>query len=240
MMILRQDLKPWTPAIVVFAVIIVLSFLWFITFQPSAWEQTPNYLQMYIEFIVTRPIDAFLKVSTGPGELVYWIFIPTYATLIIYTALYKIGNQRKKQYIIMNKYYLVYLVFLALFAISFQNASQNYNWYWNPKVSAPGYVDTWTHILSPSLLGALVAPLSLERYFSWNRKYTWFFVFAAIAIAALVWEIGETIDVYMKGQSSTYFNYPMDSLKDVILGVGIGTILSSWIYERLVMDFEKV
>jgi hypothetical protein len=238
-MLSRQKLGSWTPAIVVFAVIIVLSFLWFITFQPSAWEQTPNYLQMYIEFILTRPIDAFLMVSTGSGGLVSWLFIPTYATLIIHTALYRVRKQRKRQYIIVNRYYLVYLVFLALFAISFQNASQYYNWYWNPKVGAPGYVDTWTHITSSWLLGALAAPLALERYFGWNRKSAWFFIFATLAIAALVWEIGETIDVYIK-QSSAYFNYPMDSLKDIILGVGIGTILSSWIYERLVIDLEKV
>jgi hypothetical protein len=158
--------------------------------------------------------------------------------LIIYTVLYRVGKQRKSQYVIVNRYYLVYLVFLALFAISFQNASQYYDWYWDPKLSAPGYVDTWTHIASPWLLGALVAPLSLERFFGWNRKYTWFFVFATLAIAALTWEIGETIDVYIRHYS--YSNYPMDSLKDIIMGVGIGTILSSWMYERLVIDFEKV
>jgi hypothetical protein len=31
----------------------------------------------------------------------------------------------------------------------------------------------------------------------------------------------------------------MDSLKDIIMGAGIGTVLSCWVYERLVMDFSE-
>lgn len=146
---MRQKLKRWAPFIFVFAIIIVLSFIWYFTFPPSAWEETPNYLQMYIEFVVTRPINAFLTVSTGPGGTVAWAFIPAYSLIIIQIILYTVGKQKKQQYTIVNKYYLIYLVFLGLFVISFQNASQHYGWYWNPELDAPGYVDTWTHITSP-------------------------------------------------------------------------------------------
>lgn len=239
---LRQKLKRWAPGISVFAIIIALSFIWYFTFiwyLPSAWEETPNYAQMYIEFIVTRPIDAFLTVSTGPGGGTGFIFIPAYSLIIIHIILYIIGKQKKKQYTFLNKYYLIYLILLGLFAISFQNASQHYNWYWNPKLNAPGYVDTWTHITSPWLLGALVAPLALERFLGWDRKFMWFFMFAVIAITALCWEISETLDVAMKGQAATYFNYPMDSLKDMIMGAVGGTILSCFVYERLVMDLGE-
>jgi hypothetical protein len=151
-----------------------------------------------------------------------------------------VGKQRGIQYTFLNKYYLVYLVLLGLFAISFQNASEHYGWYLNPNYThvttgkpAPGYVDTWTHITSPWLLGALIVPFALERYIGWDRKLMWLFMFVVLAIIALGWEIGETIDVAVN-PSPTYFNYPMDSLKDMIMGAGIGSILSCWIYEHLV------
>ena len=193
---------------------------------------------MYLGFVVTRPIAAFLSVSTGPGGAVAWVFIPVYSLIIIHVVLYMVGKRKEQKYTIVNKYYLIYLVFLGLFAISFQNASQHYGWYWNPELNAPGYVDTWTHITSPWLLGALFAPLALERYLGWDRKFMWFFIFVVLAVIALGWEIGETLDV-AQNQSSTYFNYPMDSLKDIIMGAGIGTVLSCWIYERLVMDLGE-
>ena len=235
---LRQKLKRWAPVIFIFALIIVLAFIWYITFPPSAWEGTPNYLQMYLGFVVNRPLDAFLTVTTGPGGTVSWAFLPTYSLITIHIVLYMVGKQKNQQYTIVNKYYLIYLVFLGLFAISFQNASEHYGWYWNPELDAPGYVDTWTHITSPWFLGALFVPLALERYLGWDRKFMWFFIFAVLATIALGWEIGETIDVQIR-PAATYFNYPMDSLKDMIMGAGIGTVLSCWIYEHLVMDLGE-
>ena len=232
---LRQKLKSLAPFIFFFAVIVVLVFIWYFTFSPLAWEETPNYFQMYLEFIVTRPTDAFLAVTSGPEGPVSFAHIPTYALLILHPILYWVGKQKGKQYNIINKKYLIYLVLLALFAISFQNASEHYGWYWNPELDAPGYVDTWTHITSPWLLGALILPFALERLLGWDKRYKWLFIFVVLAIIALVWEIGETIDVKIR-PSTTYFNYPMDSLKDIIMGVAIGGVLSSWIYNRLVID----
>jgi len=241
---LDQKLKRWIPVIFIFAILIVLTFIWYITFPPSAWEETDPFLQMYIDFIVTRPTDAFLRLSTGPGEIVSWVFIPVYSLIIIHVILYMVGKQKKQQYTFVTKYYLVYLVLLGLFAISFQNAAQNYGWYLNPKFTneagmpAPGYVDTWTHITSPWLLGALFVPFALERYLGWDRKFMWFFIFAVLMIIALGWEIAETSDVYLN-PDPTYFNYPMDSIKDIIMGAGIGTLLSCWFYERFVMDLGE-
>lgn len=236
---MRLELKRYFPVIFVAIVIIVLLFVWYFTFPPSVWEGTPNYLQMYLEFVFTRPIDAFLTVSTGVRGAVAWVFIPVYSLIIIHIILYFIGKRKKIQYTIVNKYYLIYLVALGLFAISFQNASQFYGWYWNPELNAPGFVDTWTHITSPWLLGALTVPLALERYLCWDRKFMWFFIFSVLAIVALGWEIGETVDAYYLRPKPGYFNYPLDSLKDIILGAVIGTILSCWIYERLVMDLGE-
>lgn len=235
---LIPKIKLWAPFIFFTALIIVLSFIWYFTFPPSAWEGTPNYLQMYMSFVVTRPGDAFLTVSTGPGGTVSWAFVPTYSLIAIHMILYIVGKRKGIQYTILNRYYLVYLILLGLFAISFQNASENYGWYWNPELNAPGYVDTWTHITSPWLLGALLVPLALERYLGWDRRYMWLFMFSVLALIALGWEIAETLDVQVR-PSATYFNYPMDSLKDMIMGAGIGTVLSCWFYERLVMDFDK-
>jgi len=194
---------------------------------------------MYLGFVATKPVAAFLSVSTGPGGTVSWAFIPAYSLIIIHSVLYMFGKRKEQQYTFVNKYYLVYLGLLGLFAISFQNASEHYGWYWNPELDAPGYVDTWTHITSPWLLGALLVPLGLERFLGWDRKFMWVFMFAVLAIIALGWEIGETIDVQVRPETATYFNYPMDSLKDMIMGAGIGTVLSCWIYERLVMDLGE-
>jgi len=235
---LNEKFRLWAPLVFLFSIIIVLSFVWFFTFPSSTWEETPNYLQMYLGFVANRPVDAFLTVSTGPGGTVSWAFIPTYSLIVIHTVLYAVGKQREKQYTLVTKHYLIYLVLLGLFAISFQNASQHYGWYWNPELNAPGYVDTWTHITSPWLLGALLVPLALERYLGWDRGFMWIFMFSALAIIALGWEIAETLDVQVR-PSTTYFNYPMDSLKDMIMGAGIGTILSCWFYERLVTDLGK-
>jgi hypothetical protein len=236
---LLQKLRFWAPFIIFFAIITVLAFVWYITFPPSAWEGTPNYLEMYLGFVATRPVDAFLTVSTGPGGTVSWAFVPAYSLIIAQVVLYMVGKRKEQQYTIVNKYYLIYLVLLGLFAISFQNASQHHGWYWNPELNAPGYVDTWTHITSPWLLGALIVPLALERYLGWDRKFMWFFMFAVLAIIALGWEIGETLDVQLRPAATDYFNYPMDSLKDMIMGAGIGTVLSCWIYERLVIDLGE-
>ncbi len=240
---LRQKLMRWAPVVFFSVLIIVLLFVWYILFPRSSWEETPNYLQMYIDFIVTRPVDAFLLVSSGPG--VRWASIAAYSLIIIHIFLYTVGKQKKQQYTILNKYYLIYLVILGLFAISFQNASQNYGWYLNPNfinpetgMSAPGYVDTWTHIVSPWLLGALIVPFALERYLGWDRKFMWFFIFAVLMTITITWEIVETLDVYVNSDP-TYFNYPMDSLKDIIMGAGIGTILCCWIYERVVTDLGE-
>jgi len=233
-----QKLKLWAPFAFFGTVIIILSFVWYFTFPTSAWEGTPNYFQMYVDFVSAQPIDAFLTVSTGPGGTVSWAFIPTYALILIHVVLYVVGRRRSIQYTILNKRYLLYLVFLGLFAISFQNASQHYGWYWDPELNAPGYVDTWTHITSPWLLGALIVPLALERYLGWDRRFMWLFMFSVLAIIALGWEIAETLDVQVR-PTSTYFNYPMDSLKDMIMGAGIGTVLSCWVYERFVVDFNE-
>lgn len=233
---MRQDLKRLVPVIAVSVLLIVLTVIWYLMFPPSAWEDTPNYLQMYIDFVVTRPLDAFLNVNTGPGgTIVALSFLPTYGLIAVHIILYRFRKHVPQQITILNRYYLIYLVVLGLFTISFQNASQHYNWYWNPELNAPGYVDTWTHILSPTLLGSLIIPFALERYLGWDRKYMVFFTFVVLACIALGWEIAETSDVYLN-PSPTYFNYPMDSIKDIIMGAGIGTIVSTWVYKQIVLD----
>jgi hypothetical protein len=230
----NQQRKLWVPWLVFLVAVAVLFVVWFVTFSASAWDATTNYLQLYLEFIVTRPIDAFLTVSTGPGGTVSWTFIPVYFFTIVHVGLYFYQKEKGIEFTIVTKYYLVYLVCLALFAISFQNASQHYDWYWNPVTDSQGYIDTWTHITSPWLLGALIMPFAFERYLGWDKKSKWMFIFFVLLIVALVWEIGETVDIQIR-ESASYFNYPMDSLKDIIMGSVVGSLLSYVIYQHLVM-----
>ena len=235
---MHVERKYLIPALFVLILTAALLLIWYFTFPPPAWTSKPNYPIMYLEFVLTKPIDAFLIVRTGPGGVVAWVAMATYLLLAAHIILYVVGKRRKQQYTVMTRAYLVYLTVLALFAITFQNASQHYGWYWNPETDSPGYVDTWTHITSPWLLGALIAPFALERFLGWNRRLHWFPIFAILACMALIWEIAETMETHLD-PTPGYFNYPMDSLKDMIMGAGIGTILTSWAYERLVTDRKK-
>ena len=238
-MIVPQNLKRWLPVVFISVLLIVLTVIWYATFPPTVWTDTPNYFQMYAEFVASQPLNAFFNVNTGPGGVIVALsFLPTYLLIGIHAVLEKFGKQMKWRFSIVNNYYLIYLVVLALLTISIQNASQHFNWYWNPELNAPGYVDTWTHILSPWLLGSLIIPFALERYLGWDRRLMWVFMFAVLASVALLWEIAETSDVYLNPTPS-YFNYPMDSIKDIILGAGIGTILSTWFYEHIVMNLGE-
>ena len=231
---LSQQRRLWVPWLLFLVAVAVLFVVWFVTFSASAWDSTTNYLQLYLEFVVSRPVDAFLTVSTGPGGTVSWTFLPVYIFAVLHVALYFYQKNKSLEVTVVNKYYLVYLVALALFAISFQNASQHYDWYWNPITNSPGYVDTWTHITSPWLLGALIMPFALERYLGWDKRSKWLFLFFVLLIVALVWEIGETVDIQIR-DSASYFNYPMDSLKDIIMGSVVGSLLAYVIYQHLVM-----
>ncbi len=238
---MARNIRRWVPFVFISVLLVVLAFVWYVTFPPTVWADTPNYFGMYAEFVVSQPLSAFLNVNTGPGgAIVALSFLPTYLLIGTHIVLERFGKQMKWQFSIVNKYYLIYLVGLALFTISIQNASQHYGWYWNPVLEAPGYVDTWTHILSPWLLGSLIVPFALERYLGWDRRLMWLFMFAVLASVALSWEIAETADVYLN-PTPNYFNFPMDSIKDMIMGAGIGTILSTWFYEHIVMNLnEKV
>jgi hypothetical protein len=230
----NQQRKLWVPWLVFLVAVAVLFVVWFVTFSASAWNSTTNYIQLYLEYVVTRPIDAFFTVSTGPGGTVSWTFLPVYFFTALHVGLYFYQKDKNLEFTIVTKRYLVYLVFLALFAISFQNVSQHYDWYWNPVTDSQGYVDTWTHITSPWLLGALIMPFAFERYLGWDKKSKWSFIFFVLLIVALVWEIGETVDIQLR-DSASYFNYPMDSLKDIIMGSVVGSLLSYVIYQHFVM-----
>jgi len=227
--------RRWVPPFLLFGFIALLLVIWYFTFPTSTWEKTPNYLQMYLDFIFNHSIDAFLTLNTGPGAKIAWVFLPTYLLILLHIYLYTHSNKKIKAFTVVNRDYLIILSVLGLATISIQNCAQYYDWYWNPVLNAPGYVDTWTHILSPTLLGALIAPFALERYFGWEREDGWFIVFAILTMVALLWEIGETIDVY-HNPSATYYNFPIDSIKDMIMGAIIGSIISSWVYEKLVID----
>ncbi|MDH5362187.1 MAG: hypothetical protein OEW84_02615 [Aigarchaeota archaeon] len=208
--------------------------LWLQSFPPRAWQETPDYLGLYFGYVSSRPLEALLRVEAGPLSKQGWFVIPVYVGVAAITIGYIVGKKSRLEIVIVNRRYIVYLILLGLFAITFQNAAQFYNWYWNPELNAPGFVDTWTHLTSPWFLGALVAPLSIERIFRWDRKHGWFFVAAVNAISALGWEIAESSASW--DPSPGYFNYPMDSVKDIVMGAFLATVVAWWFYERLVVE----
>jgi len=230
-------LRTWVPVIVVLVLILILSGMWLNSFPPRAWQETPDYLGLYLRYITTRPLEALLRIEAGPLSKQGWFVIPVYLGVAAITVGYVLGRRLQLEIVVLNRVYLAYLIPLALFAITFQNAAQYYNWYWNTGLNAPGFVDTWTHLTSPWLLGALVAPLSVERIFHWDRKHGWFFVAAVNLFSALGWEIAESSASW--DPSPNYFNYPMDSLKDIVMGAFLATVVTCWIYQRLVVELGE-
>lgn len=227
-------LRIWVPVILILVVIVILSGLWLHSFPTRAWQETPDYLALYFQYITSRPLEALLRVEAGPLSKQGWFVIPVYLGVAVITIGYIVGKKSQLEIVVVNRKYIVYLILLGLFAVTFQNAAQFYNWYWNPKLNAPGFVDTWTHLTSPWFLGALVAPLSIERIFQWSRRHGWFFVAAVNAISALGWEIAESSASW--DPSPSYFNYPMDSVKDIVMGAFLATVVAWWFYERLVAE----
>jgi hypothetical protein len=191
------------PSILICLSLLVLSLIWYQTFPESAWGNFPNYLVLYIEFVTSGKIEAFLWVKTGPGGLIEWVFLPAYAMIGLHAVLFELGRRRGIKFVKVNAKFIVYLVLLGPLVISIQNASQYYNWYWDPVRNAPGFVDVWTHVTSSLLLGSLLAPFAFERFLGWERKWFWFPVFALLMASSLLWEIGETIQT-MDGQSIEY------------------------------------
>jgi len=69
----------------------LLLFSWYLT-PPSDWAKTPNYLAMYINFIITMPVDAFLTISTGPGNAISRLVILAYGFPIFLIVLHWMGR----------------------------------------------------------------------------------------------------------------------------------------------------
>jgi hypothetical protein len=51
------------------------------------------------------------------------------------------------------------------------------------------------------------------------------------------WEITENVDLVLR--PGAYVNTTMDSLKDIIFGAVVASVLSSWLYQRIVMDAQR-
>lgn len=218
-----------------FAELIVLMLVvWYATFPPSQWASTPNYLFMYLEFLVSNPLQAFLSISTGPTGNISWLALLGYAFMVAHVAVFYAGKRRGAEYIIANWEYLVYMVLLGLFTVSFQNSAQHYSWYWNPATDSPGYVDTWTHIVSAWFIGSLVMPFAFERYLGWERKYFWVAPFVVLFFFSAGWELAENVVLIL--HPGSFFNTPLNSIQDLVFGTTVAPVLASWIYQYLVME----
>ena len=217
--------------------ILLILILWYATFPPSQWESVPNYLSMYLAFVASNPVQALFSINTGPTGNISWLVALGYFFMVTQLVLFFVGKRRGVELIIANWQYLIYMVLLGLFTISFQNAAQNYGWYWNPVTGSPGYVDTWTHIVSAWFIGSLAMPFALERYLGWDRKYFWIPPLMGIIFLSAGWELAENVALILNPGS--FFNTPMNSLQDLIFGMTVAPILATWLYQRLVMDTKR-
>lgn len=209
--------------------------VWYYTFPASEWEGTTNYFAMYLTFLVNYPAEALLTISTGPSKAISWTVALAYGFPILLTALYMKGNRDGRKYVLMNRQYIIYMTLLCFTTVTLQNAAQFYGWYMNPATGSQGYVDTWTHIVSSLYVGSLIAPLGGERLWGWSRARFWVPVVMALALIAVGWEVAENVDLVLR--PGAYLNYPMDSLKDIIFSAGVASIITTWAYQRIVMDY---
>lgn len=214
--------------------IVLTLLLWYATFPASQWASAPNYVQMYFTYIVSDPAQAFLSINTGPTGNISWLIVLGYGLLAAQAILYLISRHRGMDYVITNWKYLVYLGLLALFTVSLQNAAQYYDWYWNPASNSPGYVDTWTHIVSSWLICGLALPFAVERYLGWDRKLFWAPPMMLMAVFSIGWELAENVALML--HPGSFFNTPINSIQDIIFGAIVGPLLALWIYRQLVMD----
>jgi hypothetical protein len=214
--------------------VVLIVVLWYATFPASQWSSAPNYAYMYFLFIISNPAQAFLSINTGPTGNISWLIALGYGLIVVEVGLCLIGKRRAMDYLIVNWQYLLYMVLLALFTISFQNAAQYYDWYWNPATNSLGYVDTWTHIVSSWLICGLALPFAIERYFGWNRKLFWAPPMMLMAFFSIGWELAENVALLL--HPGSFVNTPINSIQDIIFGTVVGPMLALWIYGRLVMD----
>lgn len=232
---MRKHPAPLKWTLLAYAELIVLIMvLWYATFPQSQWMSSPNYLYMYFSYVASDTIRAFFSVNTGPTGDISWVVILGYSFIVAIVASHIAGRVRGVEYVIANGPYLAYMVLLGLFAISFQNAAHNYGWYWNPAAGAPGYVDTWTHIVSSWFIGSLVLPLALERYLGWERKYFWVPPLMILIFFSTGWELAENVALIL--YPGAFFNTPLNSIQDLVFGTTVAPILATWLYQRFVMD----
>jgi len=217
--------------------IFLILVLWYATFPASQWGTAPNYLEMYFLYISSNPAQAFLCVNTGPTGNISWLIVLGYGTIAVQSIMYVVSEHRAMEYIVTNKQYIAYLTLLALFTISFQNAAQFYDWYWNPATNSPGYVDTWTHIVSSWFICSLALPFAIERYFGWDRKLYWAPPMMLMAFLSIGWELAENIVLIL--HPGAFFNTPINSVQDIIFGAILGPLLAVWVYGRLVADSKS-
>lgn len=208
--------------------------LWYATFPNSQWGSTPNYILMYLSYIWSSPLQAFFCVDTGPTGNISWLVVLGYGLITVEAALLVIGRRRKVDYVLANRRYLALVALLALFTISLQNSAQFYDWYWNPATDSPGYVDTWTHIVSSWFICCLTLPFAIERYLGWERKLFWFPPLMIMAFFSIGWELAENVALIL--HPGSFFNTPLNSIQDIIFGAVVGPVLALWVYRRLFMD----
>ncbi len=235
---MKSNPAPLRLTILAFAELITLMLvLWYATFPPYQWASTPDYFSKYLAYLANFPIQAFFSINTGPTGSISWLVVLGYAFMIGITVGYLAGRRRGTEYVIANPEYLVYMIALGLFTITLQNASQYYGWYWNPVSQSPGYVDTWTHIVSVLFIGSLALPLAFERYLGWNRKLFWLPPLIILIFFAVGWELAENVALILN--PGAFFNTPINSIQDLIFGTTVAPIMATWLYQRFVMDSKE-
>jgi hypothetical protein len=217
--------------------IVLILVVWYATFPASQWASAPNYLSMYLAFLASNLVQALFSINTGPTGDISWLVVLGYMFMAAHVVLFLAGKRRGVEYIIANWRYLIYMVLLGLFTISFQNAAHNYGWYWNPSTGGPGYVDTWTHIVSAWFIGSLALPFAFERYLGWERKYFWIPPLMVLVFFSAGWELAENVALIL--HPGSFFTTPINSIQDLIFGTTVAPILATWLYQRLVMDQKR-
>jgi len=205
-------------------------YLWLSSFPP---QNMPDYLGMYLRYVSQDPLRALFTREHGPSSKTLYALVLIVITVIV-SILQRFGWTHGLKIVYINKLWIATVVPLAFFVLSIDATATHYNWYWNPELNAPGQVDWWTHMLSVMLLAYLIAPYAIESVFGWSRRQMWFFMLVIAFIAAAWWEYGENLAVAGAG-NEYYFNFYMDSVKDVIMGI-IGAALACLLYEKVVIE----
>ena len=213
---------------IVFVAIIIYALYLMVTSFPS--QVVPDYLGMYLRFMQDQGFNSVLGFGIMNSRARMLLAISALVTLVgLAQWVFKRWNKNSHNLIVTTNWpYFVVLWIIVLFTTTFDNAANNYDWYWDPVHNVAGRVDVWTHMLAGINAAFIISAFNFERPLRLTRKWAWLADIGLVVAIAAFWEFLENL------YPEFYFNLLMNSLQDLVMTALVGGIIAVLLYEKLV------